>query len=86
MINMSVSSATTVTHCPLRAYSNALDIIRVLAPPLLILTLSYQTQTIRITLIQHWTNVEDVGPALYKCYTNVLCLLGWPIGALPLVL
>ena len=22
------------------------------------------------------TNVEDVGPTLYKCYTNVLCLLG----------
>ena len=21
-------------------------------------------------------NVDDVGPALYKCYTNVLCLLG----------
>ena len=21
-------------------------------------------------------NVFDVGPALYKCYTNVLCLLG----------
>ena len=21
------------------------------------------------------TNVEDVGPTLYKCYTNVLCLL-----------
>ena len=26
--------------------------------------------------MQCWTNVEDVGPALYKCYTNVLCLLG----------
>ena len=26
--------------------------------------------------IQCWTNVEDVGPTLYKCYTNVLCLLG----------
>ena len=25
--------------------------------------------------MQCWTNVEDVGPALYKCYTNVLCLL-----------
>ena len=23
-----------------------------------------------------WTNVEDVGPTLYKCYTNVLCFLG----------
>ena len=26
--------------------------------------------------IQCWTNVEDVGPTLHKCYTNVLCLLG----------
>ena len=22
-----------------------------------------------------WINVEDVGPTLYRCYTNVLCLL-----------
>ena len=22
------------------------------------------------------TNVEDVGPTMYKCYSNVLCLLG----------
>ena len=30
--------------------------------------------------IQCWTNVEDVGPTLYKCYTNVLCLRRrrWP--------
>ena len=34
------------------------------------------TQNICITIIQFWTNVEDVGPTLYKCYTNVLCLLG----------
>ena len=26
--------------------------------------------------IQCWTNVEDVGPTLYKRYTNILCLLG----------
>ena len=25
--------------------------------------------------MQCWTNVENVGPTLYKCYTNVLCLL-----------
>ena len=25
--------------------------------------------------MQCWNNVEDVGPTLYKCYTNVLCLL-----------
>ena len=37
---------------------------------------SQQTQNICITFMQCWTNVEDVGPTLYKCYTNVLCLLG----------
>ena len=37
---------------------------------------SQQTQNICIPFIQCWTNVEDVGPTLYKCYTNVLCLLG----------
>ena len=35
-----------------------------------------QTQNICITFVQCWTNVEDVGPTLYKCYANVLCLLG----------
>ena len=35
-----------------------------------------RTQNICITFIQCWANVEDIGPALYKCYTNVLCLLG----------
>ena len=39
--------------------------------------LSQQTQNICITFIQCWTNVEDVGPTLYKCYTNVLYLLGY---------
>ena len=38
--------------------------------------LSQQTCSLCITFIQCWTNVEDVGPTLYKCYTNVLCLLG----------
>ena len=33
-------------------------------------------QNICITFVQCWTNVEDVGPTLYKFYTNVLCLLG----------
>ena len=37
---------------------------------------SQQTQNICITCIQFWTNVEDVGPTLYKCYANVLCFLG----------
>ena len=35
---------------------------------------SQQTQNICITFVQRRPNVFD---ALYKCYTNVLCLLGW---------
>ena len=35
-----------------------------------------QTQNICITFVQRRPNVEDVGPTLYKCYANVLCLLG----------
>ena len=35
-----------------------------------------QTQNICITFIQRRLNVLDVGTTLYKCYTNVLCLLG----------
>ena len=34
------------------------------------------TQNIRIAFVRCWINVEGVGPTLYKCYTNVLCLLG----------
>ena len=34
------------------------------------------TQNICITFIQCWTNVFNVGPTLYNCYTNVSCLLG----------
>ena len=33
-----------------------------------------QTQNICIKFIQRRPNVFDVGPALYKCYTNVLFL------------
>ena len=25
--------------------------------------------------MQCWSNDDDVGPTLYKCYTNVMCLL-----------
>ena len=35
-----------------------------------------KTQNICKTFIQCWTNVENVGPSLYKCYTNILRLLG----------
>ena len=31
-----------------------------------------QTQNNCITYIQCWTNVEDVGPTLHKCYTSVV--------------
>ena len=34
-----------------------------------------QTQSICITFVQRRPNVQDVGPTLYKCYTNVLRLL-----------
>ena len=37
-----------------------------------------QTQNICITFIQCRRNVFDVGPTLYKCYTNALCLLDRP--------
>ena len=40
-----------------------------------------QTQNICITFEQRRPNVFDVGPALYKCYTNVLCLLGNTLSA-----
>ena len=36
---------------------------------------SQQTQNICITFVQRRPNVFD---AFYKCYTNVLCFLGWP--------
>ena len=40
-------------------------------------------KTFCMTFMQCWTNVEDVGPALYKCYTNVLCLLGCGANIIP---
>ena len=33
------------------------------------------SQSICILFMQRRLNVFDVGPAVYKCYTNVLCLL-----------
>ena len=30
-----------------------------------------------MTFVQSWANVEDVGPALYKWYTNASRLLGY---------
>ena len=36
-----------------------------------------QTQNIRITFIRRRPNGFDLGPTMYKCFTNVLCLLGY---------
>ena len=36
-----------------------------------------------LTFAQRQPNVFDVGPTLYKCYTNVLCLLGGGYRSLP---
>ena len=35
-----------------------------------------QTQNFFITFVQRRPNAFDSGPTLYKCYKNVLCLLG----------
>ena len=45
-----------------------------------LICVTQQTQNICMTFVQCWTSVEDVGPTLYKCYTNVLCLLGSTSG------
>ena len=37
---------------------------------------THLTQNTCITVVQRRPNVFDVGPTLYKCYTNALCLLG----------
>ena len=37
---------------------------------------SQQIQSICITFVHCLTNVDDVGPTLYKWYTHILCLLG----------
>ena len=36
-------------------------------------------QDVCITFAQRRPNVFDVGPTLYKCYTNVLCLRGYDV-------
>ena len=45
-------------------------------PIIIIILYTQQTQNIFITFVQRQPNVFDVGPTLYKCYKNVLCLLG----------
>ena len=44
--------------------------------PSLSVNMTQQAQNICIIFIQRRPNVFDVGPTLYKCYTDVLCLLG----------
>ena len=34
-------------------------------------TTAQQTQNIWMTFVQCWSSVEDAGPTLYKCHTNV---------------
>ena len=40
------------------------------------INVGYLRQNICIAFVQRRPNVADVGPTLYKCYTNVLCSLG----------
>ena len=41
--------------------------------------LLHTKHSICIRYVQWWTNVEDFGPTLYKCYKDVLCLMGSPV-------
>ena len=43
---------------------------------MIFIKVTQQTQNICIAFVQRRPNVFDAGPTLYKCYTNVLCLLG----------
>ena len=43
-------------------------------------SLAQQTQNICMPFIQCWTNVEDVGPTLYKCYANIVYWGGGALG------
>ena len=54
------------------------------APALWSKDITQQIQNICITFMQYWTNVEDVGPTLYKCYTNVWRVKTQALYRLPL--
>ena len=45
-------------------------------------SLSTYPVNICITFMQCWANVDNAGPTLYKCYTNVLCQLDTAIHLL----
>ena len=64
-------------------YSNNIyftSVISLVMPPDNVLPETQRAQNICITFIQRRPNVFDVGPTLYKCYTNVLCLLERPVA------
>ena len=42
-----------------------------------------KTQNICITFVQRRSNVFDIVPTLYICYTDVLCLLGYALIVSP---
>ena len=46
-------------------------------PVIMALVVSQQAQSICMTFVQCWPNIENVGPTLYTCPTNVVCLLGY---------
>ena len=52
-------------HLPLHRYTRAPTPVNT----------TQQSRNICITFVQRRPNVSDVGPTLYKCYTNVSCLL-----------
>ena len=83
----SLPANTTLTQC----WSNAGPPSATLAPsmkPAMVQRLVFAGLRLRgcfqpskhKTFEQCWTNVEDVVSTLYKCYKNVLCLLGIAAG------
>ena len=63
-----------ITFCTTSAERRRSNIVQMLC--YLCLLGTQYTQNICITFIQRRPNVFDAGPTLYKCYTNILCLLG----------
>ena len=51
--------------------------VHVVTSAVIVLVLrAQQTRNICITFVQCWVNVEDVGPTLFKCNTNILFFSG----------
>ena len=68
--------ATKTTSYELFTSYHDAQVLLGLCPSFSVSIATQQTQTICRTFVQRRPNVFDVGPTLYKCYTNVLCLLG----------